>query len=574
MPELGFLRDLVVVFGVALVVVTLLGRLRVPSIAGYIVAGILIGPAALGLVGDPHKTEVLAEVGVVLLLFGIGLELSLERIRRLWRAVLIGGAIQVGTTVPCAAAVAHWSGVGTASAVFLGFVVAVSSTAIVLRGLSARGELDAPHGRLAVGILIFQDLCVVPMMLTVPILAGRGGSTAAALLGLGAGTIVLGTAVLATRVAAPWMLNAASKSRQRDVFVLAVAVICLGVAWAASAVGVSVALGAFLAGLVVSGSEFRHQALADVIPLREVLASVFFVSVGMLLDPRQLASHVGEIIVILAAILVGKFALLLVTGALMRLPLRVCVLTGVALCQVGEFSFVLLRAGMEHGLVAEPRMGNLLAAVILSMLVTPFLLGFGPRLAAGVGRITPLTRLLEVRSLEEEPPRRPLDGHVVIAGYGFAGRQLARSLRRSGHPYVVVDLNVENVRLAIRDGVRAFFGDVTSPEVLDHLRIADARDLVLTVNDPDAARRAASLARGRAPGLRIIARAAYLEDKPALLEAGANEVVAAEVEAAVEISYLILKSRGADGATLDDLLGRIRSEQTADPHEREPRLAR
>ena len=561
MLQMDFLKDLVIVFGAALIVVAVLGRLRVPSIAGYIIAGILIGPATLGLIDDVRQTEVLAEVGVVLLLFGLGLELSLERIRRLWRAVVIGGTIQVGLTVLCVALVSRGLGVETPRAVFIGFVIAVSSTAIVLRGLSARGELDAPHGRLTVGILIFQDLCVVPMMLALPLLAGTGGSTSEALIALGASVAVLLGAILATRIIAAPLLAAASRTRQRDVFVLAVAVICLGIAWAASYVGVSVALGAFLAGLVVSGSEFRHQALSDVIPLREVLASVFFVSVGMLLDPQQLSGHVGQILGILAAILVGKFLLIFLSAGLMRLPLRVCVLTGVTLCQVGEFSFVLLKGGRNSGLIEDPLMGYLLAAVILSMLVTPFLIGLGPRLAAGVGRITPLTRLLKVRPVAEEPPMEELRDHVIIAGYGFAGRQLARSLRSCEVPYVVVDLNVENVRLATREGVSAFFGDVTSPEVLDHLGIGRARELVMTVNDPDAARRAVLLARSLSPKARIIARAAYLEDKPRLLEAGADEVVAAEVEAAVEIAYLVLKGHDADASTLNRLLGYIRSDQ-------------
>jgi CPA2 family monovalent cation:H+ antiporter-2 len=561
MPQLEFLRDLVIVFGAALIVVAVLGRLRVPPIAGYILAGILIGPATTGLIDDVHQTEVLAEVGVVLLLFGIGLELSLERIRRLWRAVAIGGAIQVGTTVLCVVGAARALGVETPHAVFLGFVIAVSSTAIVLRGLSARGELDAPHGRLAVGILIFQDLCVVPMMLALPLLAGSAGSSRDALTALGISVAILGGAILATRVIAPRLLSAASKTRHRDVFVLAVAVICLGIAWAVSYAGVSVALGAFLAGLVVSGSEFRHQALSDVIPLREVLASVFFVSVGMLLDPQELIGQVGQILGLLAAILVGKFLLVFLTAALMRLPLRVCVLTGVALCQIGEFSFVLLKAGLRSDLIEDPLTSNLLTAVILSMLVTPFLIHLGPRLAAGAGRITPLTRLLQVQSPGEDPMQKELHDHVIIAGYGFAGRQLAHSLRSCEFSYVVADLNVENVRLAIRDGVPAFFGDVTSHEVLIHLGVERAKELVVTINDPDATRRAVMLARRLSPQIRIIARATYLEDKPRLLEAGADEVVAAEVEAAVEISYLILKRHNADPGTLNDVLHYIRSAQ-------------
>jgi CPA2 family monovalent cation:H+ antiporter-2 len=266
---------------------------------------------------------------------------------------------------------------------------------------------------------------------------------------------------------------------------------------------------------------------------------------------------------LLAAILVGKFLLVFLTAALMRLPLRVCVLTGVVLCQVGEFSFVLLKGGLRSELIEDPLTGNLLAAVILSMLVTPFLIRLGPRLAAGAGRITPLTRLLEVQSLDEEQPEKGLHDHVIIAGYGFAGRQLARSLRSCEVSYVVADLNVENVRQAIRDGVPAFFGDVTSREVLTHLGIERATELVVTVNDPDAARRAVVLARRLSPEIRIIARASYLEDKPRLLEAGADEVVAAEVEAAVEISYLILKRHNAEPGTLNSVLHYIRSSQAA-----------
>ena len=254
MQDIQFLKDLVVVFASGLVVVALLGRFRVPSIAGYIIAGVLVGPGALGIVNDVHEVEVLAEVGVVLLMFGIGLELSVDRIRRLLRAVLLGGALQVGVTVLGVVAIGRLFHLPFEQSVFLGFVVAVSSTAIVLRGLSARGEIDAPHGRLAVGILIFQDFSVVPMILALPFLAGTGGTGEAALQTLGVAVAVLGGTLVVARFLAPLILRAASRTRQRDVFVLSVAVICLGVAWLASLAGVSVALGAFLAGLVVLSS--------------------------------------------------------------------------------------------------------------------------------------------------------------------------------------------------------------------------------------------------------------------------------------------------------------------------------
>ena len=559
MQDLQFLKDLVVVFASGLVVVALLGRLRVPSIAGYIIAGVLVGPGALGIVNDVHEVEILAEVGVVLLMFGIGLELSVDRVRRLLRAVLLGGALQVGVTVLGVIAIGRLFDVPFEQSVFLGFVVAVSSTAIVLRGLSSRGEIDAPHGRLAVGILIFQDFSVVPMMLALPFLAGTGGARGAALQTLGVAVAILGGTLLVARFLAPIVLRAASRTRQRDVFVLSVAVICLGVAWLASRAGVSVALGAFLAGLVVSGSEFRHQALSDLIPLREVLASVFFVSVGMLLDTTEVMGRTGSILLLLLAILAGKFTVVFLASSLMRLPLRVSVLTAVALCQVGEFSFILLRGGRDVGLVSGELLETMLVAVILSMLVTPFLLRLGPRLAAGVGRITPLTRLLQVKSLEDDHPDEQLTDHVIIAGYGLAGRELALALEHCRVPYLVVDLNVDNVRHATDDGVTAYFGDVTSRKVLDHLGIKRAKELVVAVNDPDAALRAVQQARGLSREVRILVRTSYLEDAAALIRAGANNVVAADVESAVEIVHVILRGHGANSTTVEQQLTRIRS---------------
>jgi CPA2 family monovalent cation:H+ antiporter-2 len=557
--DLDFLKDLVVVFASGLVAVALLGRLRVPSIAGYIIAGIVVGPGVLGIVSDVHEIEVLAEVGVVLLLFGIGLELSLDRIRRLLRAVLLGGALQVGVTILVVIAVGRMLGVPLQEAVFLGFVVAVSSTAIVLRGLSSRGEIDAPHGRLTVGILIFQDFCVVPMMLVLPLLSGAGLDGRPALRTLGIAVAVLAGVLFAAKFIAPRLLRLAAKTRQRDVFVLSVAVICLGVAWLVSNAGVSVALGAFLAGLVVSGSEFRHQALSDLIPLREVLASVFFVSVGMLLDTTDVMNRIGPILLLLLAILVGKFTVIFLASAVMQLPLRVSVLTAVALCQVGEFSFILLRGGREVDLISEQLLDTLLVAVILSMLVTPFLLHLGPRFAAGVGRITRLNRMLRVKSLEEEHPDERMTDHVIIAGYGLAGRELALALERSSVPYLVVDLNVDNVRRATDDGTQAYFGDVTSRKVLDHLGIRRAKELVVAVNDPDAALRAVQQARGLSKDVRILVRTSYLDDAAVLFRAGASRVVTADVESAIEIVQMILGGHGADSATIERQLDHIRS---------------
>jgi CPA2 family monovalent cation:H+ antiporter-2 len=547
MHDFAILQDLVVILLVAVVVVVVLTRARVPALAGFVLAGVLVGPHGLGLVDDAHEVELLAEVGVVLLLFGIGLELSLDRIRRLWRAILLGGSLQVGLTAAITGALAVAGGLEPRQAVFLGCVISVSSTAIVLRGLSARGELDAPHGRLALGILIFQDLCVVPMMLVIPLLAGQGGSGAEALGRLGTAVGVLAAVLLGSRLLVPRLLAHVSRSRQRDLFILSVFLICIGTAWLSSLAGISLALGAFLGGLIVAGSEYRHQALADLIPARDVLASVFFVSIGMLLDLEAAAARAGMILGLLGAILLGKFLVILATTSIMRLPLRVSILTGAALAQVGEFSFVLLSSARSTSLVPEPLGSSLLVAIILSMAITPFILAFGPHLAAGAGRMTWLNRLLQVQTPEQAAREHALRDHVVVAGYGLTGRTLAHALREAGTAFIVVDLNPANVRAAAAAGHPACFGDITSSEVLRELGIGEARRFVVAVNDPDAVERSVRIARALAPGLTILARTSYESDAARILTAGADQVVAAEVEAAAGMRDRVLELEAGSG---------------------------
>ncbi|UCD52449.1 MAG: cation:proton antiporter [Phycisphaerales bacterium] len=541
MHDLVYLFDLVVVLAVAVAVVALLHRVRIPSIAGFILAGLLVGPHGLRLIDDAAEVEILAEVGVSLLLFGIGLELSLDRLKRLWTLIITGGALQVVLTAGAAGGVAAWLGAPWSTAVFVGFLVAVSSTAIVLRGLEARAELEAPHGRLTLGILIFQDLCVVPMMLAIPVLAGSGGSAGGiALTLLKAAAIIAGVLVAARRVV-PFALGFVARTRERHLFVLSVVVVCLGTAWAISSTGVSLALGAFLAGLVVAGSEYRHQALADMISLKDVFTSVFFVSVGMLLVPQDIARNAVHIVLLLVAILFGKSLIVFLVASVLRLSLRVRILAAVSLAQVGEFSFILISAARGTDILPRELETQILAAAILSMFLTPFALGFGPHLAAGVGRLRNLNRHLRIDAAEEAPRAgRQLRDHIIIGGYGFAGRELARAVRECGLPYVVVDLNIDNIRDATEEGHPVFFGDVTSPEVMTALGATRARELVLVINDPSAIARAVQAARSLSDNIHIVVRTGFLLDVGLLEKAGASEIVVSEREAAVEVVSRVL----------------------------------
>lgn len=554
------LLDLVVIFVVAVAVVAVLRRVGVPAIAGFLLAGALVGPNGLKLIGLAEPVELLAEIGVALLLFGIGLEIQLSRLRRLWRPVLVGGALQVGMTAAGVAGGALLLGYAWNTAVFLGLLMAVSSTAIVLRGLESRGEIDAPHGRMTLGVLIFQDLCVVPMMLIIPLLAGGGGSGRDLAAAFGTSIGVLGAVLVAAWFVVPRVLHLVARTRQRDLFVLTVFVACIGTAALVSSAGVSLALGAFLAGMVVAGSEYRHQALAELIPFREVFTSLFFVSVGMLLDVRLLVSDWIGVGGLLAAMLFGKFVVVFLTANLMRLPLRVCVLAAASLAQVGEFSFVLLRAADGTGLLSDALGDRFLAATILSMLITPLAIAAGPRLVAGASRIRAITRLLGVRTaVEADEARASMHDHVVIAGYGVTGQELAHALRDAGVGYVVLDLNPDNVRTALDAGEPAYFGDVTSEEVLLHVGADRAREVVIAVNDPNAAERAVRAVRRAAPRVPILVRARYIADTDGLLVAGATEVVPAEIEAAVEIAARVLRRHGVDREALKERLISIRA---------------
>jgi monovalent cation:H+ antiporter-2, CPA2 family len=541
MTELHLLGELVVILGAAVVVVLVLSALRLPTIAGFIVAGALVGPGALGWVSDPRQIDLLAEIGVVLLLFTIGLEFSLSELRRIGNLVALGGGLQVGLTTLATLAVTTALGLPPNRGLFYGFLVSLSSTAIVLRALAERGETDAPHGRLIVGALLFQDLCVVPMMLVAPLLAGRQGGLAAVPAALGKAALVVAATLALARLVVPRALHLVARTRRRDLFVLAVLLICAGIAWLTSSAGLSLPLGAFLAGVVLADSVYGHQALADVLPLRDTLSSVFFISMGMLLDFGVLASRPLGVAALVVAILVGKTVFAALAGLMMRFPLRVAILAGVGLAQVGEFSFVLAKLGDGLGLVGQTELRFFLAASVLTMIVTPVAVRLGPHVAAGAGRLAVLERLLGVRDTAPEPEAGP-SGHVVVMGYGVGGRLLAEALRSTGIPYVLVDIHAERVRAARAQGEPALYGDVTSPEILTRVRVATARQVVVLINDPDAIRRAVRATRRLAPHVPILVRTRYLGEMKPLMEAGATDVVVQEFEASVEVIAHVLRT--------------------------------
>ncbi|MGH7710537.1 MAG: cation:proton antiporter, partial [Gemmatimonadaceae bacterium] len=374
MSGIPLLRDLVILVAVAIPVVLLMHRLRQPTIIGFLVSGVALGPSALGAIRNIEQVSVLAEIGVVLLLFSIGLELSLSRVIRMGRLVLVAGALQLVLALVAAAAIAAIAGEGGQRAAVWGILVALSSTAIVLKLYQERGELDATHGRVVVAILLFQDLCVVPLMLLLPLLAGDGAGAGTTLTRTLTSAVVVSVLVGVGRWGVPWLLARVASTRVQELFTLSVVAIGLSAAYLTSAFGLSLALGAFLAGLIIAESEYGLQALSDMLPFRDAFSGIFFTSVGMLLDVRYVARHPLLVVGVAIGILVLKFACGYGVVRFVKRSTRIGIMSGLGLAQVGEFSFVLAGSALALGLFDAERYQLFLGSSVLTMIAAPFLI--------------------------------------------------------------------------------------------------------------------------------------------------------------------------------------------------------
>ena len=547
MTDGNVLSDLLIIFAVSIAVVFAFHQLRLPSIAGFLVAGAIIGPHGLNLVSDLEQVRALAEIGVVLLLFTIGVEFSLTHLTTARGLLLVGGPLQVVSVLLLVAGIAVFMGLPVEQAIFWGCLLSLSSTAIVLKALAARGETDSPHGRATVGILIFQDLIVVPMMLITPFLASAGEAAISSLIiPLAKSAVLVGLIIVAAWFLVPRLLEQIVWSRSRELFLFTIILLCLGIAWLTSLAGLSLALGAFIAGLVISESEYSHQAMAEVLSFRDSFTSLFFVSVGMLMDVRVVLEHPGAVLALVAAVLVAKFFAGVLPMLALRYPPRSAILAGIALAQVGEFSFILAEEGRAVGLLTGQPYQIFLTMSVFTMVVTPFLIQGAPRIARRAEAIQRLRRWFPgrtmARAVQSQAPHVSVKAHVLIAGYGMNGRSLARVLRETEIPYLILDLNPQVVREALEEGEPIYFGDVSNPNFLRHLRIEDARVFVVAISDPFVARRAVQIGRGLNPGLHIVVRTRYLKELEELHQLGANEVVPEEFETSIEIFALVLRS--------------------------------
>lgn len=540
-----FLVQALIILGASVLVLLVSNRLRLAPVVGLLLTGILIGPSGLGLFEDVGAVEVFAEIGVVFLLFSIGLEFSLERLREIRRPFFLGGSLQAGGTILLAAGLARAFDLPLRQAVFFGFVVTLSSTAIVLKLYNERREMETPQGKVVVGILLFQDFLIVPMIILTPVLAGAVEASAGEItLRFGLGVLAVGLVFVVARYLMPKLLYWLVRTRIREVFVLGALLVCLGMAYFTESLGFSLALGGFLAGIIISESHYSHQVVADMAPFRDLFTSVFFISIGMLFDLFFALSHV--LLVLGLTLLI--FALKVVTGTIatlaLRFPPRTIAIVALGLAQIGEFSFVLLNVGRGHGFVDPAAYQALIAVAVLTMLATPPLVALAPaigeRLPRRRARLPSLAAGAATGSAAESADKTAPRHHVIVVGYGLNGQTLARVLEESNIRHVVIELNGDTVRKALEEGKPILYGDSTRREILEHAGIEAAQVVVFAISDLLAVRRSIALARQLNPGVHILVRTRQVTQIEDLQQCGADEVIAEEFETAIELFTRVL----------------------------------
>jgi len=562
MEQLSLLTSMAAVLGVALIAGLVVRRLGLPVILGYLLGGVVIGPYGLELVKDVGEVETLATIGVALLMFTLGIEFSLKTLKLVGRVAVVGGIAQIVATMALGVLVGWLLGWPIREAIQFGFFISLSSTIVVLKTLMERGELGSTHGRVMIGILLVQDLSVVPMMVVIPSLDESGIALLGAL-GWGAlkaggflaGILVLGFWVL------PWLMRRVAEMRSRELFLLAVVCLCLGAAFGAYKFGFSIAFGAFVAGLIVSESDYGHQALADIRPLRDMFAVLFFVSLGMLIDPAFVSDHPGEVAAVVAAVVLGKFVIAATVARVFGYSDKTVLFVGSGLFQIGEFSFVLAALALNMDLVSDHVYSLTLTAAVITILLTPFAMNAASTFYNWIVQSERGSRLMAARTDPETlEALKPLVNHVVICGYGRVSTNLGKILDRRKFSYLVIDIDPRVIDSLHERGVPCIYGDASNPEILSRAELGRCRVLVVTFPDPIATRLTVENARRINPRLDVVARIHTEEDVATLKSLGVAELVRPEMEAGLEIIRHTLHRFGLTGQEILFIINTLRDE--------------
>ncbi|GGH73365.1 potassium transporter KefB [Phaeocystidibacter marisrubri] len=561
------LTDIVIILGISVPLILLFQRFRLPSILGLLLAGIIVGPSGLSLVHSVHDVEVMSEIGVIFLLFVIGIEFSLGQLAQIKRTVFVGGSVQMFLTIAVVTGIAVTWGLDINKAIFMGFLFALSSTAIVLKLLQEQGAVHTPHGRVAVAILIFQDIMVVPLMLVTPMLAGQSENwmLEVGILLIKVLTVIAITWVLA-RYVVPFILDRVVRTKNKELFILTLVVICFATAWMTSAVGLSLALGAFFAGLIISESSYSHQATANILPFREIFISFFFVSIGMLLDIGFFFTHIHWVILLSVATFMVKGIVSAIAAAILRYPARTVILSGMTLFQVGEFAFVLSAAGLTYNLLSEEAYQLFLAVSILTMAGTPFVMKYEVKISDRIlRRALPRTvrkrldSIAKLKGASEQKNGDELKDHLIIIGYGINGKNVAKAARSAEIPYVILELDPDLLEEAKADGQPIHFGDATDNHTLSHFNLPFARVIVIAISDQEATRKILKNIRMFTETAHVIVRTRHVKEIEQIVKLGADEVIPEEFETSIEIFTKVLRKYLIPTDEIEAFTNQIRS---------------
>ncbi|MBO3099850.1 monovalent cation:proton antiporter family protein [Gelidibacter pelagius] len=557
------LQDILILLAFSVVIVFVLQRLKLPSIIGFLLTGVIIGPYGLSLIKAVEQVEILSEVGVILLLFVIGMELSIKQLVSIKKTVFIGGFLQVGLTVGVAGLVYYFLGNSWNESVFVGFLFSLSSTAIVLKTLQDRQEISAPHARNALAILIFQDIIVVPMMLVTPMIAGESSNVIMDILMLLLkSAIVVVLTYVSARYVVPRLMHAVAKTNSKELFLLVTITLCFAIAFLTAEIGLSLALGAFIAGLIISESEYSHQATSIILPFRELFTSFFFVSVGMLLDLSFFLSNIPIILLLVFIVLILKSSVAAIAVAILKYPTKTAILTGLALFQVGEFAFILSKIGIRYNLLTPQTNQYFLSVSIVSMILTPFVIMFSETISdkvLGVKKRLGLKRELDSSGIEEivEPN---LENHLVIIGYGINGSNLAKAATASNIPFIVIETNAEIVKREKAKGLPIIFGDATNDHILETVNLSRARAAVIAISGNTDTQNIIKNIRSISDSLYLVVRTRYVKETSELLALGADEVIPEEFETSIQIFEHILHNFLVPEGDIVQLIHKVRAD--------------
>lgn len=534
MDKFSVIRDLAIILAVSLPVLYLFKKIKISPIVGFLITGVIIGPFGLNLIAQNEQIEVMSEVGIILLMFTIGLEFSIAKLLKMRKFLVLFGGLQVIITSLIGYLVLYFYGLSPEVALFIGMVASLSSTTIVLKLLAEKSALDSPHGKISVGILIFQDLAVIPMLIILPLLKSGGNfSLGSFFYKIGLAAALIGGMIALARFVVPKLLFYVSSMRVREVFTASMVALVFGTAYLAHSVGLSFSIGVFIAGFIIAESEYSYEILSEITPFRDIFNSIFFVSAGLLLSLTALQEHFMLIMLMSVLVICIKTIIVLAIVLFSGYPLRTGLTAGVSLAQIGEFGFILAQSGTTEGIISANGYNIFMSVAIISMIVTPFLFEFAPALMQMLN-LKPLT------DEQDDSKAPPLENHVIIAGYGLNGRNLVKVLKETGIPYMILELNPATVKQVKAEGENILYGDITKRDILLKAGIKKAKVLVYAISDPQSTKVSLGMAKKMNPQVYTIVRTRYVTEVDELLRLKADSVIPEEFETSLQIFSKVL----------------------------------